>query len=124
MNINSAFETKYLAAADLPEDENLDVTIKDVEMGEVGQGTDIKMLPIVYFKEVKKGLCLNKTNSKTIVSLHGAETDDWAGKRISLYATEVEFKGDTVMAIRVRLRAPKKGEAAEKLADSDPFADE
>jgi len=49
---------------------------------------------------------LNKTNAKIIASLHGNETDDWPGKKIILYATEVDFRGEIVDAIRVRKRIP------------------
>ena len=54
-----------------------------------------------------KGLCLNKTNAGTIADLYGPETDAWIGRQIRLFATEVPFGAEQVLAIRVRMRAPK-----------------
>jgi hypothetical protein len=108
VDINSAFPSKYLSAeGDIPEGRDLNLTISDVKMERVGQGRDAEDKPVVYFDEVKKGLTLNVTNKNTIIGLYGKETDDWIGKRIALFATEVEFKGEQVLGIRVRIKAPK-----------------
>lgn len=113
MNINSAYPSKYLAAtADFPDDADLILTIKDVTVENVGQGADAEDKPIIYFQEVKKGFLCNRTNSKTIANLYGAETDAWIGKKIALYPTEVEYRGDMVMGIRVRIKAPAVKPAA------------
>jgi hypothetical protein len=108
VNINQAFPSKYVKAAEIPE-EGLAVTIDRVEVEDVdGQG---KMKPVLYFRKAKKGLVLNVTNSKKIQQITGsADTDDWAGKSITLYQSETEFQGDTVACIRVR--ASKAGRAA------------
>ena len=108
MNINQEFPSKYLKSdADFPGDEDLILTIRDVKIENVGQEEEHETKPIIYFDEVKKGLVLNVTNKNTIVGLHGIETDNWIGKKITLYVTEVEFKGKMTLGIRVRLRAPK-----------------
>jgi hypothetical protein len=39
--------------------------------------------------------------------LWGEETDDWMGKKIGLYVTEVEAFGKRGPAIRVKARKPK-----------------
>jgi len=107
MNIDGAFPGKFLAVADL-DDQDLSLTIKSVEMGELGQGDQKQIKPIIYFKEEEKGLALNKTNANVIKKLFGAETEDWIGKKITLWPNhDVEFKGEVVSAIRVRSRAPK-----------------
>lgn len=100
MNINDAFPSQYLKASDLNGSQPV-VTIARVEIEPVGRSKDMK--PIAYFAGKDKGLVLNKTNSKKIAEIAGtAETDDWAGTRIRLYATEVDFQGDQVEAIRVK----------------------
>jgi hypothetical protein len=102
MNINSAFPSKYLKAADA-EDSDLMLTIAKVKVETVGQGPKAEQKPIVYFKEVDKGLCLNKTNAKMIAKIAKSEdTDDWTGVTVRVVATEVEFQGDLVMSLRVR----------------------
>lgn len=113
MKILSMFPSKYLKAADLG-DLPHDVTINRVETGLVGEGDDEEERPVVFFNEYAKGLVLNVTNAKRIQKLYGDETDDWPGQRITICASECEFKGDTVPCIRVRPNAPTKRAAAKK----------
>jgi hypothetical protein len=100
VNINTAFPSKYVKAAEIPE-EGLVAAIDRVDMEDVdGKGS---MKPVLYFRGGKKGLVLNVTNSKKIVQLVGSDnTDNWAGQRITLYQSETEYAGDTVACIRVR----------------------
>src|SRR5688500_9223445 len=105
MNISTAFPSKYLKAAELEADTVF--TIDRIEMENVApQGKPDEIKPVVYFQEDERGVVLNKTNSETISSLYGPETDDWVGKQITLFATEVDFQGKQVLAIRVRLKKP------------------
>lgn len=107
-NINAMFPTKYLkAGVELEDGETAVVTIKSVAVENVGQGEDAEPKPVVYFKESDKGLVCNKTNGKTIASMHGPETDNWVGKRITLIATDVQFGDKTMLGLRVRSTAPK-----------------
>lgn len=107
MNIDAAFPSKYLKASDIG-DGDMPLTIKEVVIENIGQGEDIESKPILYFVETEKGLVLNKTNSNTIKGLYTAETDNWAGKMIALFATEVDFAGKQTLALRVRMKAPAK----------------
>lgn len=62
----------------------------------------------MYFDESDKGLVLNQVNGNMIEKICGdSETNEWSGKRVVLYATETEFRGQQVACIRVR--APKPG---------------
>jgi hypothetical protein len=116
MNINDAFPSQYLKASDLGEAQPI-VAIDRVEVEPVGRGKEMK--PIVYFAGKQKGMVLNKTNSKKIAEIAGSpDTDDWSGVNIKLFATEVDFQGETVEAIRVK--APAKGATrAAKVLDVD-----
>lgn len=108
MNINNAFPSKYLKSGDIT-DEDMVLTISHVEIENVGQGGDTELKPIVYFTETDKGLVLNKTNAATIAKVVGTpETDGWPGKKIALFATEVDFQGKQTLALRVRIRAPAR----------------
>ena len=101
MNIDQAFPSNYLKAADLSGDTPL--TISSVAVETIGEDSK----PVVYFTERETGLVLNKTNKETIKSLTGtSETDKWIGKQIVLFPTQVDFQGKQVEAIRIRLRAP------------------
>src|SRR5688572_25965753 len=99
-NINDAFPSKYIKASDLRGSQPV-VVIDHVAFEQVGRDKDTK--PVVYFRGKEKGLICNKTNANKIVGIVGSsDTDDWPGHSIRLYATEVEFNGDTVEAIRVK----------------------
>jgi len=127
MKMNDVFPTKYLQASDL-DGADVPVTITGCEIEEMGKDKERK--PVLSFKGTEKKLVLNKTNWSVIAKVLGTdETDDWIGQRITLYPTEVESFGETVMAIRVRLKlpAPKAVETAKAKqalavnADDIPF---
>ena len=116
MNINDAFPSKYLKASDLPEEGSQQFTIERIEIEEVGQEKTRK--PVIYFEEDNKGLVCNKTNARTIAKVLGTEQfEEWAGKKINLYRAEVDFQGEMIEAIRVKLRVPK----AKQDSDEIPF---
>lgn len=131
-SINDLFPSRWLKADDLADDEDTIVTIKSVGVEEVGQGDDREEKAVVFFRELDKGLVLNKTNASAIAQQHGDDTDDWTGKRIALFQQEVDFRGKQTLAIRVRLRKPKAAAAAAKEpvgaaaggASSGPWSDE
>jgi hypothetical protein len=113
MKLHDAFPSNYMKADDL-EDGDLTVTIRDhspvewAEFQQKGKPTPDNK-PVLYFQHPReaKALVLNKTNWKTIADVLGTdETDDWGGKQITLYATEVESFGETVLAVRVRMKKP------------------
>lgn len=107
MNVNDAFPSKTLKAADLGNN-LITVTISHVDVEAMGRGKDAETKPVVYFAGKTKGLVLNKTNAKRIVEITGSpDTDHWKGHQITLYATETEFQGETVDCIRVK--PPVKG---------------
>ena len=104
MNVSSLYPSKYLKSGDLEEDMRL--TIKSLTQENLGQGDEQEVKPVLYFQEIEKGMVLNKTNCDTISNLYGPETDDWTGKRITIFATEVEFRGRQTLALRVRMKQP------------------
>lgn len=125
MKLSDAYPGKYLKSGDLPEEGNQTAVIENVKVEEIGANKEEK--PVVHFSNLDKGMVLNKTNWKTIARALGSEdTDDWIGKTISLYRAEVEFQGEMVEAIRVRLKTVKtapipKGGQPDDLDDEIPF---
>lgn len=118
MNINNLFPSKYLKAADLPEDEAVSYTIAKIKLEEIGKDKDNK--PVIYFQGEDKGFVANKTNCRTIASALGSdEVDDWVGKTIRLYRTEVEFQGDMVESIRVKRKPGTNGSKAVNQSPDD-----
>ena len=112
MNINDAFPSNYLKASDLGDVQPV-CTIDRIEVEPVGREKQMK--PVLYFTGKTKGMVLNKTNSKKIAEIAGSnDTDDWHGVQVKLFATEVDFQGETVEAIRVK--SPVKVKAPARTA--------
>ncbi len=102
MKQNDVYPSRFLKAEDL--DDELTLTITKVEMIDLEdkQGQS-QQKPVVYFKEVQKGLIVNKTNWKLITESTGEEdSDNWTGKQITLFTLDVDAFGDIVAAIRVK----------------------
>ena len=132
MNINDAYPSRYLKASDL-NGKNVTLTIKSAEREEVGLDKERKI--VLGFANTEKLMVLNKTNGIAIAKMHGNDTDDWVGKRITLCARDVEYQGGMVPALRVLAQKPeahKKApppappvqteETADEIADDDiPF---
>jgi len=106
MKYAEVFPSKYLKVDDL-EEADITVTIKDCTWEEF---TDPKtkradQKPVLHFREMDaKPLILNKTNWKTIEKVLGSDdSEHWIGKKITLFATEVESFGEMALAVRVRV---------------------
>ena len=111
MNLDTAFPSKYIKASDLPEEGTVTVTIEKVEMQEIGKEKQNK--PVITFEEWDKAFVCNKTNANTIAKITGSrDTDEWTGKKIKLYRTEVEFGGEMVESIRVSIKGSKVRDTA------------
>ena len=81
--------------------------------------------PVITLKGWPKPLALNKTNGAIIAGMYGVNTNDWKGKRITLYATTTSMGGKTVDCIRVRPGAPSgQGQPAPVRTDAPPEHDE
>jgi hypothetical protein len=113
--MNNAFESRYLKAVDIDED-GLLLTIKTVRQEQILA----EMKWIVYFNEIGRGLVLNKANNNSIMALFGPDSDDWKGRQIELYRTEVEMRGELVGAIRVRRPAGGSGKPSRDMRRAMP----
>jgi hypothetical protein len=112
MDIHSAFPSAYLKAADLDGPTRRIITrvsIKDIR-------GDKKV--IADFADDGLPLILNKTNARAIARAYGSDTDRWIGKPIELVEALVDFQGNTVPAVRVRI--PTKARAEQPLDDDLP----
>jgi hypothetical protein len=57
--------------------------------------------PVVFFKEVDRGLVLNKTNGPCFEAMFGADVEGWANKRVTLQAEPVQVGPKKELGIRV-----------------------
>lgn len=120
MKLSEAFPSSYLKSSDVELDTTY--TIAAVTIETLGQGKNAEQKPVISFEETDKTLVCNKTNGKAIAGMYGDEMESWKGKRITLYATEVEYGGEQMMGIRVRMRKPTAARAPEVAATpADPL---
>lgn len=117
MNINSAFPSTYLKAADL-QGRRVSVTIDRVAIEEIGGENK----PVVKFQGKDRGIVLNKTNAAMIAEIAGSEeTDEWKGVKVVIYPTKTDYQGKRVDCIRVDY--PGEGKPAPRVepTDDDPI---
>ena len=109
MHYKKMFDDKeHLYAFDL-DGREVTVQIERCIAGEIaGEKGRKSKKPILKFVGKEKKLAVNKTNGKTIASLYGTDTDNWAGQWITIYPTTTDFGGETVDCIRVRPQVPKR----------------
>jgi len=109
----------YLGAYALEPNEDLVVEITEVKTESVmnADGRNEECL-VAYLKD-QKPLIVNKTNAKAIAKVAGSNyIEDWKGKQIALYISNVKAFGELVEAIRVRTVAPK-AKSKRKLNEDD-----
>ena len=119
-----AFSTLYLQASDLPDDEDIILTIRSFERKELRQDDRTVMKWVLYFEEIEEGLALNDTNGRAIRRLLGKEMEGWRGKRIILYVhPSVEYNGVHLRGIRVRSTSvsaqPDRSDGSRSFSDQE-----
>lgn len=125
-DFRTMYDANYIYAFNLG-GKDVTLTIARVEAAKV-KNADKKeqKKPIVYFKGAQvskelpygRGLVLCKTNGKTIAKMYGNNTDEWVGKRITLFSAMVDAFGQTVDAIRIRPTVPKATAKGGELEDA------
>lgn len=105
-------DKNFLGSWDIPDGEDLILTIASVEQNEVQnqQGKEIKLT--LHFVEDYKPLIMNSTNCERINSAYGSpKVEDWVGKRIALTTEKVPAFGSVKDAVRIRPYPPRTTEA-------------
>ena len=109
----------YLGAYALEPNEDLVVEITEVKTESVMNADGRNEECLVAHLKDQKPLIVNKTNAKAIAKVAGSNyIEDWKGKQIALYISNVKAFGELVEAIRVRTVAPK-AKSKRKLNDDD-----
>ncbi len=98
----------YIGAYWLPEGQDVTVTI-DYVVREIitGSGGKKEECTVAHLQGVKPFI-LNTTNSKTIAKMYGPYIEDWAGQRITLFASTAKLAGDTVECLRIRPKVSER----------------
>ncbi len=104
------FDGKFIGAWDLVDNQDRPVdktfTIEAVEKQKIKSKNGEDGKPVIRFKGIPKPWIANVTCCKTISMLYGDDTDDWVGKRITVYATTTTSPEGEVPCIRVRPKVP------------------
>ena len=109
----------YLGAYALEPNEDLVVEITEVKTESVMNADGRNEECLVAHLKDQKPLIVNKTNAKAIAKVAGSNyIEDWKGKQIALYISNVKAFGELVEAIRVRT-VPPKLKSKRKLSDDD-----
>jgi len=109
----------YLGAYALEPNEDLIVEITEVKTESVMNADGRNEECLVAHSKDQKPLIVNKTNAKAIAKVAGSNyIEDWKGKQIALYISNVKAFGELVEAIRVRT-VPPKAKSKRKLSDDD-----
>lgn len=109
-NTDKYTSSPFLKGDDLEEGERTVVTIKSAEEVEFPSGDTV---PVLEFIELDQKLTLNKTRVKKLVELLGDDTDEWIGRKISVYRIDVQYQGKTMPGVAVAA-APKGKQAKVK----------
>ncbi len=111
---------KWLASEDFIGLGEVELEIAGVfqNSGEVMQDGKRKDFFSVAFAKTAKQLVLNATNRKTLAMAFGAKVENWAGKKVHLYAQDgvKAIGGGTTTGLRIR------AEPRARSAPLDPFA--
>jgi hypothetical protein len=99
-------QSRYLRAEDAKQDRLL--RIKGVTEELVGQGSDQEKKLVVWFKNDRRGLPLNRTNNRTLRGAYSDDTSGWPDKLVEVFPTQADFRGRLVGALRLRIPPPRQ----------------
>lgn len=102
----------YIGAYALEPGKDKILTIKVIK-SEVVTGPNGKKedCTVAHFHEKEKPMILNRTNQKTIQKIYKTPyIEEWAGRKIQIYADMVKFGGELVEALRIRPFIPKQAD--------------
>ena len=105
-------DKNYLGSWDIPEGEDLILTISNVEQDDVKNERGSERKLTIHFAEDYKPLIMNATNCDRITKAYGSpKVEDWVGKRIALTTEKVPAFGSVKDAVRIRPYPPRETEA-------------
>lgn len=102
-------DKNYLGSWDIPDDEDLVLTIDHAEQNDVKNERGSQQKLTIHFRERDyKPMILNTTNAKRIESVCGStKVEKWKGVQISIYSEKVTAFGGTTDALRIRPYPPR-----------------
>jgi hypothetical protein len=103
--VSEMIQSKFLRKEDV--DDEFVVTLKSVKLEDM-PGDSNEQRWALAFRELPKALVLNTTMIRVLEKAYGQDSDDWVGKKATLYVDpSVSFKGQVVGGLRLRPMKPK-----------------
>lgn len=101
----------YLGSYSLTPGQDMILTIDRIVQEKVpDQKGKKKDCTVCHFKEPVKPMIMNRINQKTITQIYATPyIEDWVGKKIQLFSSQVDAFGEMVDALRIRANIPKTG---------------
>jgi hypothetical protein len=120
MKLSQMFPRRYATGEDL-QGKAITLTIASIILEKMHPQANAPEVEkwVLYFKEAKKGVVLNRTMAYQIGEFLGSEdTDDWVGKSITIYPQPMTVAGRKVTAIRARAAKGRPGATGESIPSS------
>ncbi|HSN69049.1 MAG TPA: hypothetical protein VLV48_07375 [Thermoanaerobaculia bacterium] len=101
MKWQAMFQGDFISAVEI-ENKTPTLTIREVKGATMEDEKGKKQgKAVVYFREIKRGWVLAKTNALCIAAMFGDECDGWIGKRVTIHSEIVQVGPDKAPGIRV-----------------------
>lgn len=100
MDFDELYPKRFLKAGQF-KGKDWTLTIADVLLEKLDGRKGPEVKGIICFAETAKQLVLNVTNGHCLKVMFGRKTENWIGKKITLFPAEIKFE-DSDLAIRVR----------------------
>jgi hypothetical protein len=84
MDYDQLFPGRFLKSGEL-NGKDVTLTIDSIKLEEMEDQKGKRMKPIIAFRERKKEWVLNRTNAECLKAMWGRDTNDWLGKRVTLW---------------------------------------
>lgn len=123
MKTSQMIVSKFLRKEDFDDDQIC--TIRGIKQENVGKEDSPEMRWTLYFTEHQKAMVLNVTSIRVLEAAFGDESDDWKGKKVTVYVDpNVSFQGRVVGGLRLRPIKEKVSKAAQTEPPDDFDKDE
>jgi hypothetical protein len=121
MNLDEVFPRKYATGEDL-KGRNITIVIESCELESMRpnpQAAEVEKL-VIYAKGAQKGIIASRTLAEQIAQAIGSrQTEEWTGKKVTIYPVEMMVAGKQRTAIRAKAAANGASELPETFNEEE-----